>query len=155
MGLSYIEFPRYSLSEDEPTDIFLFCDASKRAYGFVCYAVQNGKSCFVLCKSKVAPLQPRTLPVLELLGVFLAFKGLFSTLKTLNKVKIKNIFVAVDAQVVLTWLLTDVVKTKNQFARNRIRDVHRMKKELFDQYQIPFHFKYVPTLFIKRFYLVE
>lgn len=147
VGLSAIEFPRYSLSEDEPADIFFFCDASKKAYGFVCYAVQNGKSCFLLSKSKVAPLKPKakTLPVLELLGVFLAFKGLFSLLKTLKGVKINNIYVAVDAQVVLTWLLTDIVKTKNQFTRNRIRDVHRMKKEIFESSRIPFHFKYVPT----------
>ena len=144
-GLSSIEFPRFSLSEDEPTDIFLFCDASKNAYGYVAYAVQNGKSCNVLSKSKVAPLLTKTLPTLELMGVFLAFNGLFSILNTFSKVKINNIFVAVDAQVVLSWLLSDVVKTKNQFARNRIRDVHRMKKALFEQFGIPISFKYVST----------
>ena len=145
VGLSSIEFPRYSLSEDEPTDIFLFCDASKNAYGYVAYAVQNGQSCNVLSKAKVAPLITKSLPTLELLGVFLSFKGLFSILKTFSRVRINNIFIAVDAQVVLSWLLSDVVKTKNQFARNRIRDVHRMKKDLFDQYGIPIHFKYVST----------
>ena len=145
VGLSSIEFPRYSLSEDEPTDIFLFCDASKNAYGYVAYAVQNGKSCNVLSKAKVAPLLTKSLPTLELLGVFLSVKGLFSILKTFSKVSINNVYVAVDAQVVLSWLLSDVVKTKNQFARNRIRDVHRMKKDLFDQYGIQINFKYVST----------
>ena len=144
-GLSSIEFPRFSLSEDDPTDLVLFCDASKGAYGYVAYAVQNGKSCYVLSKAKVAPLQPKSLPTLELLGVFLAFKGLFSMLKTFSKVQFNNIFVAVDAQVVLSWLLSDTVKTKNQFARNRIRDVHRMKRELLDQYRVPISFKYVRT----------
>ena len=145
VGLSSIEFPRFALSEDEPTDLFLFCDASKNAYGYVAYAVQNGKSCYVLSKSKVAPLQTKSLPTLELLGVFLAFKGLFCILKTFSKVKFNHIFVAVDAQVVLSWLLSDVVKTKNQFARNRIRDVHRMMKDLLDQYRVPISFKYVRT----------
>ena len=144
-GLSTIEFPRFSLSEDEPTDVYLFCDASKNAYGYVAYAVQNGKSCNVLSKSKVAPLLTKSLPTLELLGVFLAFNGLFSILKTFSKVKINNIFVAVDAQVVLSWLLSDTVKTKNQFARNRIRDVHRMRDDLFNQFRIPISFKYVST----------
>ena len=144
-GLSSIEFPRFALSEDDPTDLFLFCDASKGAYGYVAYAVQNGKSCFVLSKSKVAPLQSKSLPTLELLGVFLAFKGLFSLLKTFSRVKFNHIYVAVDAQVVLSWLLSDSVKTKNQFARNRIRDVHRMKRDLLDQYRVPISFKYVRT----------
>ena len=144
-GLSSIEFPRFSLSEDDPTDLVLFCDASKAAYGYVAYAVQNGKSCYVLSKAKVAPLQPKSLPTLELLGVFLAFKGLFTMMKTFSKVKFNNIFVAVDAQVVLSWLLSDTVKTKNQFARNRIRDVHRMKRDLLDQYGVQISFKYVHT----------
>ena len=145
VGLSNIEFPRYSLSEDELTDLYLFCDASKKAYGYVAYAVQNGKSGFILSKPKVAPMQTKSLPTLELLSVFLAFKGLYSILKTFKKVKVKNIFIGVDAQVVLSWLLSDVVKTKNQFARNRIRDVHRMFKELTELYNVPIFFKYVPT----------
>ena len=33
--LTELEFPRYSLTEDEPVDLFLFTDASKKAYGFV------------------------------------------------------------------------------------------------------------------------
>ena len=144
-GLSSIEFPRFSLSEDEPADLFLFCDASKKAYGYVAYAVQNGNSGFVLSKAKVAPLQEKSLPTLELLGVFVAFKGLFSMLRTFSKVKFNNIYVAVDAQVVLSWLLSSVIKTKKQFVRNRIQDVHRMKKELLEEFQIPISFKYVPT----------
>ena len=107
--------------------------------------MQNGKSGFVLSKAKVAPLQSKSLPTLELLGVFLAFKGLFSMLKTFSKVKFNNIDVAMDAQVMLSWLLSSAVKTKNQFARNRIQDVHRMKKELLEQFQIPIIFKYVST----------
>ena len=145
VGLSSIEFPRFSLSESEPTDLFIFCDASTNAYGFVAYAVQNGKSCYLLSKAKVAPIQTKSLPTLELLGVFLAFKGLFSMLKTFSKVKFNHIYVAVDAQVVLTWLLSNVVKTKNQFTRNRIKDVHRMKRDLFEQYKVPISFKFVRT----------
>ena len=37
------------------------------------------------------------------------------------------------------------MKTKNQFARNRIRDIHEMKKKLIDKHNIPIHLKYVPT----------
>ena len=45
----------------------------------------------------------------------------------------------------MSWLLTDTVKTKNQFARNRIKDIHRMLKDLRDKSGIPISFKYIPT----------
>ena len=67
-----MEFPRYTLSVDVPGDLYLFCDASKAAYGFAAYMVQDGKSHLIFSKVKVAPLQSRTLPVLELLPIFLA-----------------------------------------------------------------------------------
>ena len=144
--LHTLEFPRYTLSEDKDTDLYLFCDASKnKAYGFVCYGVQEGKSHFLLARPRVVPSDPKSLPTLELLSVFLAVKGLFSMLKTYSNYNINKIVIAVDAQVVLSWLLTDVVKTKNQLACNRIKDIHRMLKELKDKFKIPISFRYIPT----------
>ena len=144
--LHTLEFPRYSLSEDKETDLYLFCDASKnRAYGYVTYGVQEGNACILFAKPKVVPLIQKSLPTLELLSVFIAVQGLFSLLRIYNKFKINNIFIAVDAQVVLSWLLSDVIKTKNQFARNRIKDIHRMLKELDEKYKVPIKFRYVPT----------
>ena len=96
-GLSNIEFPRYSLSEGGQADLYLFSDASKLAYGFVAYAVQNGKSGFICSRTKVAPVIKKSLPTLELLGVFLALKNLFSMLKTFKKVNIKNVYLATDS----------------------------------------------------------
>ena len=79
VGLGTLEFPRYTLSEDEPLDIFIFCNAFKIAYGFIVYGVQAGHSCILHAKPKVAPLRnPKSLPTLELLGVFLAYKALFT-----------------------------------------------------------------------------
>ena len=144
-GLSQLEFPRYSLSEEDHADLYFFCDASKQGYGFVAYAVQNGKSGFVVSKTKVAPIIKKSLPTLELLGVFLAFKNLHSILRTFKRVKIDNVYLAMDAQVVLSWLLADIVKTKNQFARNRIRDIHKMFGEITELYKVKIHYKYVPT----------
>ena len=144
-GLSNIEFPRYSLSEGDQADLYLFSDASKLAYGFVAYAVQNGKSGFICSKTKVAPVIKKSLPTLELLGVFLALKNLFSMLSTFKKVNIENVYLATDSQVVLSWLLADIVKTKNQFARNRIKDCHKMFGDITKQFNIQIQYKYVPT----------
>ena len=90
----------------------MLSDASKLAYGFVAYAVQNGKSGFICSKTKVAPVIKKSLPTLELLGVFLALKNLFSMLSTFKKVNIENVYLATDSQVVLSWLLADIVKQR-------------------------------------------
>ena len=146
VGLGTLGFPRYTLSEDKPFDILIFCDASKIAYSFVAYGVQAGHSCILHAKPKVAPLRnPKSIPTLELLGVCLAYKALFNTFRIYCKYKINNVYINCDAQVVLSWLLLDNMKTKNQFARNRIRDINEMKKKLIDKHNIPIHLKYVPT----------
>ena len=51
-GLSDLKFSRESCSSEEEMDLYLFCDASKRAYGFVAYAVQGGKSRFVFSRQR-------------------------------------------------------------------------------------------------------
>ena len=84
--LSEVELPRCSFSQDEPVDLFLFSDASSKAYGFVAYAVQKETSNFVFCKPKVAPLQKRSLPQLELLGCLVSLQGLFNILEIFKHV---------------------------------------------------------------------
>ncbi len=73
--LSEVEFPRYALSQDKQTDLLLYCDASKRAYGYVAYAKQGKESNFIISKVKTAPIQEKTLPTLELLSVFFGHAG--------------------------------------------------------------------------------
>merc|ERR1712030_238088 len=82
----------YSLSEDDPVDLFLFSDASKRAYGYVAYAVQNGNANFILAKPKVAPLKRKSLSQLELLSAFVALQGLLNMLHDFIILKTCNIF---------------------------------------------------------------
>ena len=50
---STFEFPRYSLSTDKSVDLILFSDASKRAYGWVAYTLQNGQTNYLLSKVKI------------------------------------------------------------------------------------------------------
>lgn len=52
------------------TDMEIFWDASKTAYGFVAYAIQDGASVLIFEKVKVALMKTQTLPTLELLTVF-------------------------------------------------------------------------------------
>ena len=120
--LDSLQFPRFVISEDSLADFYIFCDASKGAYGFSVYSVQNSKSHLLFSKAKVAPMKPKSLPTLELLAVFLAIKCLLPLLKAYSRIKIRDVVISVDAQVVFSWLLSDNIKTKNQFVRNRLKD---------------------------------
>ena len=144
-GLSDVAFPRYSLSEDLPTDLYLFSDASREGYGYVAYAVQEGQSGYLLAKTKVAPQKSKSLPTLELMGALLAYRGVLDLVKTYRKMKINKVFVACDAQIVISWILSKNVKTKNIYARNRILDVHAVQDELKTKYKINIMLKYIAT----------
>ena len=145
--LNTFQFIRNVLNTELPCDIYIFCDASKLAYGFVAYAVQNGKANIIMSKAKVSPMKAKSLPTLELLGVFTAVNCLGLILDCYSDVKVNNVFVAVDAQVVLSWLLTDLcnIKTKNKFTNNRLKDIQFKKSEILTKYSISIKFKYVST----------
>lgn len=76
--LREIPFSRHVIDNDYSL-MYIFCDASPQDYGFGVYGVQNGKSHI---KFKVAPMQTKTLPSMELLTVYLAFKDITTFLKT-------------------------------------------------------------------------
>ena len=81
----------------------MYCDASKRAYGYAVYAKQTSDTNLMFSKCKSAPLKEKSLPTLELLGVYLGMQGLINILRDFKNVNFKNVYVAVDAQVVLSW----------------------------------------------------
>ena len=45
----------------------------------------------------------------------------------------------------LSWLLSDNIKTKNQFVRNRLKDIKEMIEELKKNASLSVKLKYVPT----------
>ena len=57
----------------------------------------------------------------------------------------KNICISVDAQVVLSWLLTEKIKAKCQYTRNRLKDIREIKEELRQKYKVDIYDKYVPS----------
>ena len=106
--------------------------------------MQKGNSNLVFSKAKVVHRKKKTLPTLELLGVFQAVKFIFKIVQTYKRFKIRSIYIAVDARVVLSWLLTDRVKIKNVFAANRIKYIQAMISDL-KTFSLNVYFKYVPT----------
>ena len=124
-------------------DLYIFSDASKRAYGYVVYSVQNGSSNFVFAKAKTAPLkQKHSLPQSELLASKLSMEGLFNLLSCFKNVN--NVYLGVDAQIILAWL-TSPITTKNVYTSNRIKDTIKLIADVKREYHINVHLKYVPT----------
>ena len=145
--LHELEFKRKAY--EGRTSLIIFTDASEQCYGFSCYARYSEgdevKTNSLFANSKNAPQKKKSLPTLELLGVFLAFKCLPTILKAVNDVITGDVTICVDAQVVLSWLLTEKVKAKNVFAKNRIKDISVAKKLIYDQSKLNVVYKYVPT----------
>ena len=142
--LKEISAPRCAFNSSELNSLHIFCDASKKSYGFAAYAHNNCDTNLIFAKAKVAPIQDRTLPSLELLSVFLAVKCLDTLLVSYqDQFKFVNIFV--DAQIVLSWLLSGNVKVKNIFIKNRVKDIMSMKSELEVKHKLKISFSYVQT----------
>ena len=60
----------------------------------------------------MAPIKSKSLPTLEFLAVFIAFKALHFVVRDYSDAVITDIYIFVDAQVVLSWLLNDNIKLK-------------------------------------------
>ena len=71
--LTDMHFSRQARDGNRSGELYVFCDASKEAYGFAAYYVQDKKSALIFDKARVAPANDRTLPTLELMAVFFLF----------------------------------------------------------------------------------
>ena len=105
-GLNKFNFTRRSFCRTRPTKLCAFWSASPQVYVFVQYGVQDG----IFAKTKVAPVKSKSLPTLELLAVFIAFKALDFVIRGYSDAIITDIYIFVDAQVVLSWLLKYNIK---------------------------------------------
>ena len=146
--LSNLKFPMKFYDRGEVVELLIFCDSSKSLYSFSCFvsAVVNGEiqTNLIFSKNKNAPTSGKSLPTLELMSAFLAFKCMPTILESINA-KISAINIFLDSQVALSWLINEKCKSKNIFASNRLKDVAKFKKDLLEKYDVQCSFKYMPT----------
>ena len=130
---SLISIPRcyYYQVEGTPLSYTLcgFCDASQLTYAAVIYLVIESASDtevkFLTSKTRVAPIQPLTIPRLELLSAFLLSKltsavtDCLST--TLPKLAVRCY---TDSQVALYWI-RGTSKEWKPFVNNRVKDIRK------------------------------
>ena len=74
-----------------------------------------------LQKTKVALVKSRSLPTLELLAVFIAFKALHFVVRGFFVAGITDSYIFLDAQVMLSRLLKDNIKIKKYIRRKQIQ----------------------------------
>ena len=80
---------------------------------------------FVVAKTRVAPLQPQTIPRLELLSAFLLSKLIVSTTNSLSPtLKELDVRCYTDSQVALYWIL-GVRKEWKPFVQNRVNVIRK------------------------------
>ena len=145
VSLNDLSWARCCMGEDSFTSLAVFCDASSSCYGFTVYGVSSQRSSFLFAKVKVPPVKSITLPTLELMSVFLGFKCLSNLVRSLALDSIVKVEVAVDAQVVLNWLLSKTAKIRNVFANNRLKDIFLMQSELEQEHGVAVSFRFVSS----------
>ena len=105
-----VRLPRHYFEKKTPLNVSLhgFSDASKVAFTGVVYiratyASGQPSSHIVLSKTKVAPIEERTIPELELCGAHLLAKLMTSVSQTLN-VPAEHMYCYSDSTITLAWL---------------------------------------------------
>ncbi|XP_055589512.1 uncharacterized protein LOC129741755 [Uranotaenia lowii] len=128
--LSKLIVPRFALSLRKSTKIEIhgFCDASEAAYGSCLYlrSIAPDGSCTVrllTAKSRVAPIDNKSIPRLELCGALLLAHQLENTTEIID---IKaTIYLWTDSAVVLCWLSAPP-SSWQAFVANRVAEIQEL-----------------------------
>ena len=126
--LAEIRLPRYYFTSSNPRNITLqgFSDASKDAFSAVVYiratyASGPPSSTLVMSKTRVAPLDGRSIPELELCGAHLLAKILTTT----SDISVDDIRAYSDSTIVLAWL-DGSPKREKIYVANRICKITKL-----------------------------
>ena len=135
--------PRFYIRYVNSTTVFdshAFLDASKHAYATVIYLSNGESSILVLSKTKVAPIQPVSLPRLELLLCLLLAESVEIVLESSGaSLIILNIICWSDSLDALRWI-KGAHKKWNLFIQNKIEKIRKLIS-CYNIY-IAFYFKF-------------
>lgn len=129
-----VRVPRYLLCEVhhevDSYSLIGFCDASKKAYAAVVYLRVKTKEGlhvkFLTSKTRVNPLQPQTIPRLELLSALLLTRLLVSVEKGLeSRLPLSETTCYTDSKVALHWI-QGADKEWKQFVQNRTVEIRTL-----------------------------
>lgn len=109
-----------------------FADASSYAYGVCIYLVAKGtseiNSSLVIAKSRIGPVEPLTIPRMELQAATMLAKLMNETKEALN-LNIARLVCWSDSNIVLAWIKTPQERLK-QYCANRIGQIQSFSTEM-------------------------
>ncbi|XP_043242854.1 uncharacterized protein LOC122392251 [Amphibalanus amphitrite] len=119
-------FPRALLTNDCDVTYHVFCDASKKAYCCVIYAVQGGESRLLMSKSRLAPLTPAlSVPRLELMGALIGAR-LMDFVRQALSLESPQVVYWTDSMDVIFWLKSK--KKLKLFVQNRVTTILQLTR---------------------------
>ena len=104
--------------------VYVFSDASTKAYGAVVYICKNNNISLVMSKSRVAPIKSVTLPKLELMAAVMATRLAQFIVSAMNFQCHKipyNIQFWTDSQIVLYWIFKN--SNSKPFVTHRVKEI--------------------------------
>jgi len=131
-ALASVRVPRYlNTTVGAPCSLYGFCDASQRGYAAVVYlcvhdAPRVSSVMLIGSKTKLAPLQPLSIPRLELNAAVLLSRWMSRVHSLLSThLTITDTFAWTDSSVVLSWLIVPI-DTFKQYVSNRVHQVRTL-----------------------------
>ena len=124
MQLSSLKIPRCTCCQDSSVTLVVFCDASTSAFGAVAYAVSDRGSHLLVSKSRIAPLQTRTLPQLELTALQLGAQLAHTLCSNLERITFKKITLFSDNESALQWVRND--QCTMPYVKNRVHKIREL-----------------------------
>ena len=114
-----VQFPRWiGGRREEEVVVHVFGDASEDAYGCCIYIATDSASQLLYAKARVTPLQPPTLPRLELQAAVMAVQRLEHVLEN-TRLKVREIWAWSDSLTTLHWIGGEATRWKT-WVRNRV-----------------------------------
>ena len=125
LELSQLSLPRtyFLYRPDSSNDhLYVFADASMKAYGAIVYLCNNHNISFVMSKGRVAPIKALTLPKLELMAAVTATRvaKFVQTSLSANQHLIP-VHLWTDSQIVLHWINNG--SHSNSFVHQRVTEI--------------------------------
>ena len=123
--LEFSNIPRayFPILSDKVIDhLYVFADASTKAYGAIVYLCSDNNISFVMSKSRVAPIRALTLPKLELMAAVTATKvAKFVQASISASQHLIPVHLWTDSQIVLHWINNG--SHSNSFVHQRVTEI--------------------------------